>query len=140
MRRTVDNPQPAAPGRGTTILNVNDADAIRYVLSHALKAAGYTVVEAVNGQEGVDRAAEHPDLILLDVRLPDIDGFRVCEAIKADPNTSNIPVLMISANFVQRSDVEAGLQSGADGYLTHPIDPADLILAVQAVLDAKRTE
>ena len=119
-----------------TILNVNDEDTIRYVLSRMLKSEGYSVIEAVNGQEGLRLAQNGPALILLDVQLPDISGYRVCEALKADPATAAIPVLMISANFVQPADQAAGLQSGAAAYLTHPVSASDLSEAIERLLSS----
>ena len=80
-----------------TILAVNDNDAIRYSLSRALRGGGYRVIEARNGTETLALAHEDPDLITLDVHLPDMDGFEVCRRLKANPQTAHIPVLHISA-------------------------------------------
>ena len=129
----MDNPSVPVPL--ATVLNINDDDTIRYVLSRMLKSAGYGVIEAANGQDGLSQAAVNkPDLILLDVQLPDIRGYRVCEMLKANVGTAAIPVLMISANFVQDADKAAGLLSGADAYLTHPVSREDLTAAVHALL------
>jgi len=137
----VDNPSDAATAptgkaRVVTVLNINDEDAIRYVLSRMLRSSGYTVVDAASGQEGLRLAADGPDVILLDVQLPDIHGYRVCEMLKADPSTASIPVLMISANFVLPADQAAGLQIGAAAYLTHPISVSDLRDTVEKALSA----
>jgi len=128
-----DEPESQQP---CTVLNVNDEDAIRYILTRVLKSGGYSVTEARTGQEGIDLAAQAPDLILLDVQLPDINGFQVCELLRAEPSTASIPVLMISANYVQPADIAAGIQCGAKGYLTHPVSAAVLLAAVKALLPA----
>lgn len=120
-----------AAGAPFTVLNINDEDAIRYVLSRMLTSSGYSVIEAVNGQDGLKLAMSGPDLILLDIQLPDMSGYRVCEALKADPLTAGIPVLMISANFVQPADKAAGLQCGAAAYLTHPVSITELCDAIE---------
>jgi CheY-like chemotaxis protein len=125
-------PKPA--GQTPTVLNINDEDAIRYVLTRMLKSGGFTVTEAANGAEGIAMSRNLPDLILLDVQLPDMHGFQVCQIIKADPVTAHIPILMISATLVQTADKDGGLQSGAIGYLTHPIAPVDLIAAVNGAI------
>ena len=80
-----------------TILNVYDDDAGRYAISKTLQHSGFQVKEASTGQEALRMAQEEPDLILLDVNLPDISGFEVCHRLKSDPKTSSIPVLHLSA-------------------------------------------
>jgi CheY-like chemotaxis protein len=80
-----------------TILNVDDDDASRYATSRILRQAGFEIIEAATGAEALRLAKENPDLVILDVNLPDMDGFEVCERIKADPATSLIPVLHLSA-------------------------------------------
>lgn len=132
---------PASPptdAAKTVVLNINDDEAIRYVLSRMLKSGGFTVLEASTGSEGLEMASRRPDIILLDVQLPDLHGYDVCRALKADPTTKSIPVLMISATSVRGSDKTGGLESGADGYLVHPIAPAALVAAVNALLPGRR--
>jgi len=93
---------PATPASAPPLvaLVVNDDEATRYVMSKTLTAAGYQVAEAETGQEGLARAREGADVIVLDVKLPDIDGFEVCRRLKADPATAFIPVLQTSAAFI----------------------------------------
>jgi PAS domain S-box-containing protein len=122
------------------ILNVDDEDAGRYVITKILTQAGYDVIEAATGRDAVRLAGERPDLILLDVNLPDISGFEVCNRIKADPRTASIPVVHISATYVRSADRVVGLEGGADGYLVQPIDPQELVATVRAFLRLKDAE
>jgi CheY-like chemotaxis protein len=82
-----------------TILNVDDHDAARYTTTRVLRGAGYEVIEAGNGRDALRLAKRNPDLVVLDVNLPDIDGFEVCRRIKSDPATSMIPVVHLSATY-----------------------------------------
>lgn len=123
------------------ILNVDDNSASLYAKSRVLRHAGFTVVEAPNGATALRLAAEsRPDLVLLDVHLPDISGFEVCQRIKGAPTTANLLVLHISASFIETRDKTRGLEGGADGYLTEPVQPEELIATVRAFLRLRRTE
>jgi PAS domain S-box-containing protein len=123
------------------ILNVDDNGASLYAKSRVLRHAGFTVVEAPNGSTALRLAAEsRPDLVLLDVHLPDMSGFEVCQRIKGAPNTANLLVLHISASFVETHHKTRGLEGGADGYLTEPVQPEELIATVRAFLRLRRTE
>ena len=117
------------------ILNVDDYDAARYVKTRLLRNAGFRVEEASNGGDTLELVARlQPSLVLLDVRLPDIDGREVCRRIKADPATRAVTVVHTSAAFITERDVHAGLASGAARYLPVPFQPHELIAAVRAVL------
>jgi len=123
------------------ILNVDDNDGARYAKSRILSRAGFEVIEAANGTQALELArASLPDLILLDVKLPDINGFEVCRQIKASPETAAILVLQTSAAAVQSIDRIRGLDGGADSYLVEPIEPAELIAHVRALLRVRRAE
>jgi signal transduction histidine kinase len=122
-----------------TILAVDDNDALRYSLSRTLQGAGYKVIEARNGAEALDLADQSPDLITLDVRLPDVDGFEVCRRLKANPRTAHIPVLHISATFTDAEYKVRGLET-ADGYLAEPISREELLATVGALLRLKQAE
>ena len=123
------------------ILNVDDNDGARYAKSRILSRAGFVVIEAANGTEALERArVSLPDLVLLDVKLPDINGFEVCRQIKATPETAGILVLQTSAAAVQSIDKIRGLDGGADSYLVEPIEPAELIAHVRALLRVRRAE
>ena len=118
-----------------TILNVDDNDAGRYAKSRILRAAGYEVIEAGTGREALRLARESgPQLALIDVVLPDSDGFAVCQALKGDRATASIMVLLVSARRVQRENRVSALEKGADGYLVEPIEPEELLATIKALL------
>ena len=124
-----------------SVLVVDDNAATRYATSHVLKAVGYGVMTAASGYEALDTAQrERPDLIVLDINLPDIDGFQVCRELRARPETRRTPITYLSATFVDDADKILGVDAGADGYLTHPVEPPVLIATVRALLRARRAE
>jgi PAS domain S-box-containing protein len=118
------------------VLNVDDYEAGRYATTRTLRQAGYDVVEAGTGEEALQQVRRHPDLVVLDVNLPDVDGFEVCRRIKSDPATASIPVLYLSAAYRGPEHRVQGLDLGADGYLTQPVDPRELVATVNALLRA----
>jgi signal transduction histidine kinase len=122
------------------ILAVDDNEALRYSLVRTLREAGYQVIEAKTGREALALAAENPDLITLDVHLPDIMGFEVCKQLKSNPLTSHIPILHLSSTYVDADARVQGLSSGADAYLAEPIDRAELVATVGALLRLKNAE
>jgi PAS domain S-box-containing protein len=122
------------------VLVVDDTHATRFALSRMLQKADYAVEEAVTGCDGLRLAARRPDLIVLDVNLPDISGYDVCRQIKSDPALASIPVLHISASFIESEFRAKGLESGADGYLSFPVDSRELVAHVQALLRTRKAE
>ena len=125
----------------SVILNVDDTDASRYSKSRILRRAGYEVVEAATVAQTFKSLGERqPDLILLDVHLPDGNGIDVCRRIKADPATRGIPVIQISATFVEGHDRAEGLEGGAEIYLTEPLEPKELETVVSVLLRLHQTE
>jgi signal transduction histidine kinase len=128
-----------AENAGITILAVDDNDSLRYSLSRSLQGGGYKVIEARTGAEALRLAQENPDLITLDVHLPDTNGFEVCRILKSDPKTAHIPVLHISATFVDTEFRVRGLEA-ADGYLAEPISREELLATVGALLRLKKVE
>ncbi len=123
------------------ILNVNDHEQTRYMCTRMLKLAGFDVVEAGTGEEALMQARmRNPDVIVLDVKLPDISGFEVCRMLKSATETSSICILQTSATFVTVEKKIEGLESGADAYLTHPFEPAELIATVHALLRIRAAE
>ena len=123
-----------------TILVVDDTESSRYAVCRILRQANFVVQEAVNGQEALRLAGANPDLVVLDVQLPDLSGYEVCQRIKANPATAATPVLHLSASFVESQDRSEGLEGGADGYLTYPLEPRELIATVQALLRIRQAE
>jgi PAS domain S-box-containing protein len=132
-------PVPTSPRR-TTILLVDDNEANRYAVGRMLREVGFAVAEAGTGREAVRRAEEHPDLVVLDVNLPDINGFEVLRQIRANPATASLPVLHLSASFTKGEHKAFGLEQGADGYLTHPVEPPVLIATVRALIRIRQAE
>jgi PAS domain S-box-containing protein len=122
------------------ILNVDDDETSRYMTGATLRHSGFDVWDASTGQAALDLAYNQPDLILLDVNLPDIDGFEVCRRLRNDPHTSAIPILHLSASRNDIVSAVQGLEGGADGYLTHPIDSTVLVATINSLLRAKKAE
>lgn len=123
------------------ILLVEDNPVVMLNLSHLLHTAGLTVYEAVTGMEGLRLAREqNPDLVLLDVMLPDMNGVDLCRMIKADSATSGIFVVLLSSTETSSSRQVTGLEAGADGYIARPIENRELLARVQAMLRIQQTE
>ncbi|BEU20024.1 response regulator [Paraburkholderia sp. 22B1P] len=123
------------------ILNVDDNDGARYAKTRVLVHAGFEVIEAATGQGALDQVRAHcPALVLLDVKLPDISGIEVCSILKRDPQTRSTLILQTSAAAVQSFDKVRALDGGADSYLTEPIEPAELVANVRALLRLHRAE
>ena len=116
----------------TKILVADDEQDIRELVRYTLQFAGYSVILASNGEEVIEAAQrELPDLILLDVRMPRINGYDACIRIKADERTQKIPVVFLSAKG-QESEVHAGLEAGADDYILKPFSPDQLIERIKS--------
>lgn len=111
------------PAESATLLFVDDDDANRRLLSWIFRNEGFRVLEAGSGAEALRLSEEKPDLVVLDVNLPDLNGFEVCRLLKARPATASTPVLHVSAVYVNSGDRSEGLESGADGYLVKPVEP-----------------
>lgn len=123
------------------ILNVDDSDGARYAKSRILKRAGFKVIEACNGGDALLRARqERPNLILLDVKLPDINGLEVCRQLKGGAETNTILVLQTSASCIGTADKIRALDGGADNYLVEPIEADELIANVKALLRLGQVE
>ena len=125
----------------TTILVVDDNPATLYATSRLLRGAGWTVLEAATGTEALASARSRElSMIVLDVNLPDIDGFEVCRRLQADPVTEGTPVIHLSASFINDYAKVQGLEGGAVGYLTQPVEPAVLLATIRAFLRMRRAE
>jgi DNA-binding response OmpR family regulator len=122
---------------GETLLVVDDDPVIQKLLQVNFEMEGYQVVLAGDGMEALEKAAEvHPDLILLDVMMPRMDGLEAAGRLKADAATASIPIIILSAK-AQDADVKAGRASGADEYMTKPFDPLELLERVGALLERR---
>lgn len=117
------------------ILIAEDEPDIRDLVAFTLRFAGHEVVAVANGAEAVQAAPqEMPDLILMDVRMPQMTGYEACEKIKADPRVKDIPVVFLSAKG-QDSEIQAGLSAGATDYLLKPFGPMELTDKVKELLE-----
>jgi signal transduction histidine kinase len=119
---------------------VDDDEDNRQAFNWLFRSAGFEVREASTGTEALRLAEEKPDLVILDVNLPDINGFEVCKRIKSHPATASIPVLHLSAYFISSENRAQGLEGGADGYLTKPVEPHELLAQVKALLRIRQAE
>lgn len=120
---------------GERILAVDDSATILEMIKAILESAGYQVITASDGAEALETArAESPDLILLDVMLPKLDGYRVCRLLKFDQNYKHIPIVMLTAK-TEDAAMATGIRTGADQYLTKPVEPEALLAAVRGELD-----
>ena len=116
------------------ILVIEDDPDIRNLIAFNIKNEGFNSIEAKNGEIGIEKAREKtPDLILLDLMLPGIQGLDVCRVIRSDKDTKNIPIIMVSA-LGQEEDVVTGLETGADDYITKPFSIKILLARIEAVL------
>lgn len=116
------------------ILIVEDTEDNRRILRDLLTAAGYEILEAMDGAEGVKMAlAEQPDLILMDIQLPVIDGYEAARRLKADPATRHIPVVAVTS-YALSGDEDKALASGCDGYVAKPFSPRNILGLVRQML------
>lgn len=117
------------------ILFVDDERDLLEMVTLRLKAQGYEVITACDGQEGLDKARrEKPDLIILDLMLPKIDGYKVCRLLKFDEKYKNIPIIMFTAR-AQDKDEKLGFEVGADVYLNKPFDPDFFLAKIQELIN-----
>ena len=130
--------QPAVPE--TLVLVVDDNPVTRYATVRVLTAAGYRTIEAESGQEALQRADTSVSAVVLDVNLPDIDGFQVCRMLRSRPQTATVPVVHLSATYVADYDKVRGLDAGASAYLIHPAEPSVLVATIASLLRASAAE
>ena len=122
-----------------TILYVEDNADNRKLVRRVLEVEGYTVVEATNGIEALQRLESQPiDLTLMDINMPDMDGYTLTARIKAMPKFASLPIVAVTAN-VMRGDRERSLQAGCDGYIQKPIDIDNLSMQIERFLSVRNT-
>jgi two-component system phosphate regulon response regulator PhoB len=120
-----------------SILIVEDEKDIADLISYHLSQSGFSVITALDGQSALERAKkERPGLVILDLMLPGMDGKDVCRALKSNPLTRSIPILMLTAK-TEEVDRVIGFELGADDYVTKPFSPRELVLRVKAILRRK---
>jgi len=116
------------------ILVVEDQEDNRRILRDLLTSAGYEMIEAVTGEEGVTRAETHrPDLILMDIQLPGLDGYEATRRIKANPALRQIPIIAVTSYALSGDDVKA-FEAGCDAYVTKPFSPRQLLAKIREYL------
>jgi DNA-binding response OmpR family regulator len=114
----------------------DDADILRFVEVN-LRLEGYQVVTARDGADALAKAfAVRPDVVLLDVLMPRVDGYEVCARLRADDATATVPVIMLTANFIS-ADAEAARRAGADAFVVKPFDPAELLVKVKTLASGR---
>ncbi|MGA7933706.1 MAG: response regulator [Kovacikia sp.] len=118
----------------STVLIVDDSPTVRELLSEQLKRSGFIVVEAVDGEEAIEKIKENtPDLVVTDIVMPRKNGYELCRWIKNDPQIKHIPVVMCTSKS-EEFDVYWGMKQGADAYITKPYHPPYLLDAVKKLL------
>ncbi|MCK9688394.1 hybrid sensor histidine kinase/response regulator [Scleromatobacter humisilvae] len=122
------------------LLIIDDNPATRYATARQLRSAGFRTREAATGADGLAAADNSISAVVLDVHLPDIDGFDLCAMLRSRPGTARLPVLHLTAAYVTDEDKVRGLDSGADAYLTRPVEPAVLVATVQALVRTRVAE
>ena len=122
------------------LLVVDDEPASLYATVRVLRQAGFRTREAASGAQGLAGATDEVSAMIVDVHLPDMDGFALCRQLRSRPDTARIPVLHLTAAYVTDADKVRGLDSGADAYLTRPVEPAVLVATVQALVRTRIAE
>jgi twitching motility two-component system response regulator PilH len=124
-----------AGGQKGTILVVDDSPTEIHIFKKILEKQGYDIIEAKDGQEGIDKAIQaHPNLIVMDVVMPVLNGFQATRQLKNNEKTADIPVIMVTTKD-QKTDINWGMRQGANEYLVKPVAPAELLSKIRALLN-----
>lgn len=116
------------------VLVVDDEEYIQHILNFSFSAEGYQVITANDGEEAIEKAkSENPDVIVLDIMMPKMDGYEACRKLKTDPKTKHIPVILLTAKG-REVDRKLGNEAGADDYMVKPFSPGRLIERVEAMI------
>jgi two-component system cell cycle response regulator len=138
ISRLVDTPAAHAPAGTARVLVADDEPMIVESLALGLRNKGYEVIEAVSGADALRKAAEeHPDIVLLDVRMPDVNGYEVTRRLKGDIRTLHIPIVLVTG-LSDAHDKAIGLEAGADEFLSKPVDQAELLVRISSILRLKQ--
>jgi len=122
------------------ILVVDDEIYIVHILDFSLGMEGYEVVTALDGEQALHKVkSDKPDLVVLDIMMPKLDGYETCKILKTDPETKNIPVILLSAKG-RNVDQKMGFQVGADDYITKPVSPRKLVERINMILGQPSTQ
>lgn len=120
------------------ILVVDDEVYIVHILDFSLRMEGYEVVTALDGEQALERIeSERPDLIVLDIMMPKLDGYEACRRLRANPDTRDIPIILLSAKG-RNVDQKMGIDAGADEYITKPFSPRKLVEKINGMLQPNR--
>ncbi|EJE50990.1 PAS domain S-box [Acidovorax sp. CF316] len=123
-----------------TVLVVDDNPVTRYATARVIRAAGFQTEEAATGSAAIEAAKLNVSAVVLDVHLPDMDGFEVCRVLRADARTEFTPIIHLSATYMQSEHKVAGLNAGADAYMVHPAEPPLMVATLQALIRARTAE
>jgi len=117
------------------ILIVDDSIELNQLIQTRLEVDRHKIVTAYDGKEGLEKAkSEKPDLIILDVKMPKMNGFEVCRILKSDDHYKKIPIILLSA-MAQKDDFQAGEEAGADAYIVKPYEPTILLAKIESLLN-----
>lgn len=126
---------PQGEGQNSTILVVDDSPTEIHIFRKILERQGYRIIVAKDGQEGIDMAVQHrPDLIVMDVVMPVLNGFQATRQLKNNEATAHIPVIMVTTKD-QQTDINWGMRQGANEYMVKPVSPAELLTKIRNLLN-----
>ncbi len=133
-----DDLPPSTPSRRLKVLHVDDVETHRYSVTRLLQHAGFDVCDASTGAEAIEQVADQmPDLVLLDINLPDISGFEVCRRLKESPATAAMTIVHLTASSADAESAKHSVQVGADGFVTEPFVPAELIARLRSFMQLR---